>query len=79
MDKDKKSNKKSKANTKSADKTPKSPTEMLKDYRFKLNLLQIQHRMGNLPTHQTYHLRLLRKEIARLLTKMNMSKKDKNI
>ncbi|KLL01817.1 MAG: hypothetical protein MRERC_7c032 [Mycoplasmataceae bacterium RC_NB112A] len=63
--------KKSKNDTKSSAKAPKSPAEMLKEYRFKLKLLEIQHRMGNLPSNRTFHLRLLRKEIARLLTEMN--------
>ena len=64
---------KSKVDSKTAPKPPKSPVELLKEYRFKLNLLQIQHRMGNLSPHQTYHLQLLRKEIARLLTKIRSS------
>jgi ribosomal protein L29 len=57
----------------------KSPTELLKECRLKLNMLQIQHKMGNLPSAYTHQLRALRKEIARLLTKINMDKKNINI
>lgn len=49
----------------------RSPIELLKEHRSKLNLLRIQHKMGNLHPQQVYQLRILRKEIARLLTKMN--------
>ena len=47
-----------------------SPAELLKEYRFKLNLLRIQHKMGNLPSQQTYQIQVFKKAIARLLTKM---------
>jgi ribosomal protein L29 len=62
---------KSKADSKNASESPKSSAELLKEYRFKSNLLKIQHEMGNLPSQQTHQLRVLRKEIARLLTKIN--------
>ncbi|MCE8163330.1 MAG: 50S ribosomal protein L29 [Candidatus Moeniiplasma glomeromycotorum] len=55
-----------------------SPVELLKEYRTKLNLLRIQHKMGNLHPQQVYQLRILRKDIARLLTKMR-SDQIKNI
>ena len=62
--------KKIKADSKTSAEPKKSPAELLKEYRFKLNLLRIQHKMGNLPSQQTYQLGKMRKEIARLLTKM---------
>jgi len=57
----------------------RSPAELLKEYRSKLNLLSIQHKMGNLHPQQVYQLRILRKDIARLLTKMNNKDKKENI
>ena len=36
----------------------RSPNELLKEYRSKLNLLRIQHKMGNLHPKQVYQLRI---------------------
>ena len=71
--------KKIKTETKKTPEPPKSPAELLKEYRFKLNLLRIQHKMGNLPSQQTYQLSKTRKEIARLLTNMRNSPAGKNV
>ena len=56
----------------------RSPTELLKEYRSKLSLLRIQHKMGNLHPQQVYQLQELRKNIARLLTKMNSKENTPN-